>query len=327
MLVISCAALCIAVLAHSEGARAPVLSLERTIPMPNVEGRIDHLSLDVNNERLFVAALGNDTVEIIDLKKGERAATIEGLHEPQGVLYLPAMNRLYVANGKDGTLVILNATTLQPIRSIPLGDDADNVRLDPANGHIFVGYGSGALAETDFEGKRLGDTKLDAHPESFQLERNGSRIFVNLPGSRKVAVIDRKTRSVLTTWGTGLSLANYPMALDEANHRLFVGCRVPARLIVFDTGKGERVATLHTVGDTDDIFFDSKRKRIYIIGGDGSVAVVAQQSANEYKELGRIATGPGARTGLFSPDLDRLFVAERKHGSNTAAIQVFAPGP
>jgi hypothetical protein len=125
--------------------------------------------------------------------------------------------------------------------------------------------------ELDQGGTKLADIKLDAHPESFQLEKNGSRIFVNLPGSRKIAVVDRKTRSVLESWGTGGPLANYPMALGQQNHRLFVVTRFPARLIVLDTVEGKRVAALSAIGDCDDVCYDEQRHRIYAIGGEGGI--------------------------------------------------------
>jgi YVTN family beta-propeller protein len=199
-----------------------LFKLETTIPMSDVQGRIDHLSIDLKGQRLFVAALGNNSLEVIDLKENRRVHTINGLAEPQGIAYIPSANRLFVANGKDGSVRAFDAISWKMLKSTAYGDDADNLRHDSNGGHLWVGYGEGALGEFDQEGTKLVDIKLDAHPESFQLEKNGSRIFVNLPGSRKIAVVDRKTRLVVESWGTGGPLANYPMALDERDHRLFV---------------------------------------------------------------------------------------------------------
>jgi DNA-binding beta-propeller fold protein YncE len=183
---------------YSFGQSAPSepLELEAKIPMADVQGRIDHLSIDVKGQRLFVAALGNNSLEVVDLKENKLIHTINRLAEPQGIVYIPSSNRVFVANGKGGSVRAFDTATWKMLKSIPYGEDADNLRLDPGSGHIWVGYGGGALGEFDQEGTKLGEIKLDAHPESFHLEKNGSRIFVNLPGSRKIAVVDRKTRSV-----------------------------------------------------------------------------------------------------------------------------------
>ena len=301
------------------------LQLEKTIPLPDVQGRIDHLAIDLKAHRLFVAALGNNTLEVIDLEAGKRIHSVPGLAEPQGIAYIPATNRVFVANGGDGSVREFDASTWKLQHSTPFGDDADNLRYDTANGHIWVGYGSGALGEIDQHGAKLADIAVGSHPESFQLEKNGPRIFVNLPKSQKIAVVDRKTRAVIASWDTGGLQANYPMALDEADHRLFVVTRQPARLIVLDTSSGKRLGTLPVIGDCDDVFYDQRRHRIYAIGGEGGISVLQQSGPDRYHEIARISTVSGARTGFFSPDLDRLFIAIRKHGSQPAAIRIYAP--
>lgn len=311
---------CFAV-AYAE-SNAPLL-LEKTIPMPDVQGRIDHMFFDQESGRLFVAALGNDTVEVIDTRQGRRLHSISGLHEPQGILYLRDPNRLYVANGDDGTLRIFDGSSYEPITSVKLGDDADNIRWDAEAKRIYVGYGSGALAAVDEKGVKVGEIALDAHPESFRLEAHDPKIFVNLPGSRKVAVVDRKTKSVVAHWGTGGAFANYPMAFDESNHRLFIVCRMPARLVVLDTDSGNLVGKWSVVGDCDDVFYDAETKRIYASGGDGQISVFQQQDANQYRPIASIATRKGARTSLFSPESRSLYVAARRQGSEGAAIYVF----
>jgi len=304
-----------------------LLKLETTIPMANVQGRIDHLSIDLEGQRLFVAALGNNSLEVIDLKANKQVNSVHGLAEPQGIAYIPSSNRVFVANGNGGSVRAFDAVSWRMLKSIPYGDDADNLRHEPSGGNIWVGYGGGALGEFDQKGTKLADIKLDAHPESFQLEKNGSRIFVNLPGSRKIAVVDRKTRTVVESWGTGGPLANYPMALDERDHRLFVVTRLPARLIVLDTDQGKRVATLSTIGDCDDVFYDERRRRIYAIGGEGGISVFQQRDADHYDELGRIKTVSGTRTGFFSAEFDKLYVAVRKHDSQFAEIRIYTPMP
>jgi DNA-binding beta-propeller fold protein YncE len=307
------------------GQATEPLRFERAIEMPEVQGRIDHMSLDIKGGRLFVSALGNGTVEILSIKTGKRLRTIGPLPEPQGVLYVPETNRLYVANGEDGSVRVFDAASYEILKTLDYGDDADNLRYDSQDKRIFVGYGSGALGEIDDKGNKVADIKLDAHPESFQLEKNSSRSYVNLPNSHKVAVLDREKHSVVGTWKTDTAFANFPMALDESEHRLFVVTRQPARLLVFDTTTGKIIQELHAVGDCDDVFYDSRRKRIYASGGDGAISVFAEADPDHYSELGRVITRKGARTSFFSPELDRLFLAVRRQGSQPAAIQVFAP--
>jgi DNA-binding beta-propeller fold protein YncE len=307
------------------GQANPPLRLEKTIELPEVQGRIDHLSVDVKRQRLFASALGNNTVEVIDIKAGKRLKTISGLQEPQGVLYVAATDRLYVANAKDGSVRIFDGSSYAPLKTLEYGDDADNLRYDAGRKRVYVGYGSGALGEIDDEGNKAGEIKLDAHPESFQLEKDSPRIYVNLPKSRKVAVLDREKRSIIATWPIGIALANYPMALDQADHRLFVVTRFPARLLIFDTTTGKTIQRLPAVGDCDDVFYDSNRKRIYASGGDGGISVFEQQDPDHYRESARINTVKGARTSFFSPELDQLFLAVRRQGTQAAAIQIFAP--
>ena len=303
---------------------SPPLKLEKTISLPGVEGRIDHLSVDVANQRLLVAALGNNTVEVLDIKNAKRLHTISGLHEPQGVLYVPGDNKLFVANAKDGSCQIYDASSFKLLQTIDYGEDADNIRFAAGSRQVYIGYGSGAVGILGIGGNRLGDIKLDAHPESFQLEKNGSRIFVNLPDSRKIAVVDRKTKRVVGEWKTGNARANFPMALDESNHRLFTVCRQPAVLVIINTDSGAIIGKMPTVGDSDDVFYDAARKRIYATGGEGAIAIAQQRDADHYREIARVQTVKGARTSLFAPELGRLFLAVRKQGAEDAAIRVYA---
>lgn len=307
----------------SHGQSDVPLRLERAVPLPDVKGRIDHLAFDTDNERLFVAALGNNTVEVIDIKSGRVVREVAGLAEPQGVLYQSKTKRLWIANGSDGKIQIFNALTFEMLRSIELGEDADNIRQDAATQRILVGYGSGAIAVLDFEGNKVGDIKVGAHPESFQLEKNGPRMFVNLPDSRNVTVIDRTKSAVVASWTTDDAQANFPMALDEVNGRLFIVCRQPAVLLVLDTKAGAIVAKLPVVGDSDDVFYDQKRQQVYASGGDGSITVFKQQDADHYSKITQLKTVKGARTCLFVPELSRLFLAVRQEGDNTAAINIY----
>jgi len=229
-----------------------------------------------------------------------------------------------VANGAGGNLTMIDRADFHVIRTVPLGDDADNVRYDPADKRLFVGYGSGVLAALNAsDGRRLGEVKLAAHPESFQLERQGSRIFVNVPNAHHIAVIERTAMKLAATWPVVDASANFPMALDEANHRLFVGCRQPARVLIYDTASGKRVGAIDTVGDTDDLFYDGTRKRLYVSGGEGYIDVFSQTSPNQLTRMTRLSTAAGARTSLFVPDENRLYLAVPHRGSQKAEIRVY----
>ncbi|HWY39943.1 MAG TPA: YncE family protein [Chthoniobacterales bacterium] len=298
--------------------------MKQIIPLPGVEGRIDHFALDAANDRLFVCALGNNSVEVVDLRKGERIHSISGLGSPQGVAYVSGLDRLFVANDKDGTCKIFDSKSFQQRDELNLNDDADNVRYDDAAKGIYVGYGSGGIAIINAsDGKQIGSIKLSAHPEAFELEKSGKRIFVNVPNARQVAVIDREKAQVVATWKTDIAFANFPMALDETNHRLFVGCRLPSKLVVLNTDSGEVVAKLDIAGDTDELFYDAKRHRIYAVCGAGKVDIIEQAEPNQYKRSAQIDTAVGARTGLFVPERDTLFVAVPHRGSQNPEIRAY----
>jgi DNA-binding beta-propeller fold protein YncE len=295
--------------------------------MPGVEGRIDHLAIDPTARRLFVCALGNGTVEVVDLEKGQRIQSVPGFKEPQGIVFMPKTKTVVVASGGDGRLSFLEGAPLKVMKALSLGDDADNVRYDPERERIYVGYGSGALAIVDaLKRERVGEVALQAHPESFQRESSG-RIFVNEARRGRVAVVDVDKKAIMSRWELGGASANYPMALDEAHHRLFVGTRQPPRLVVLDTETGKTVASLETAADADDVFFDAARHRVYLIGGGGSVVVYGQTDPDRYAERARIRTAEGARTGFFSPDQGRLYVAVPHRVNPIAEIRVFAAEP
>ncbi len=316
----------IAVAAHAADSAA--LKLVKTIPLPEVKGRIDHVSIDVGNQRLFVAALGNNTVEVFDLKAGKRLRSITGCNKPQGVLFLPKGNLLCVANGGDGRLRIYDCASFQPLVTIGSLDDADNLRYDARADRVYVGYGNGDLGVVNpATGVLTGSIKLLGHPESFQLEKDGGRIFVNVPDARHVAVIDRKTRTLLEAWLLPNAQSNFPMALDETNQRLIVGCRNPARLVVLDTASGKLVGDLAISGDADDLFYDAQRKRLYASCGEGTIDVIEQRDADHYNMLEKIPTAPGARTSFFSAELNRFYLAVPQRGERGAEIRVYEVAP
>jgi hypothetical protein len=308
------------------GGQSAALKLIQTLPLPGVTGRFDHFALDPKGRRLFVAALGNNTLEVLDLAAGQRLQSIPGLRKPTGVLYLANSDQIAVANGDDGTFKLFDGHSYDLVKSLGSLDDADNVRFDPQAKTIYVGYGSGAIAAIEAAtGKQIGNIKLPAHPESFQLETQGPRIFVNIPDAKQVAVIDRQKQSVAATWPMREFQANFPMALDEANRRLFIGCRKPARLVVFNTVTAEIAADLAISDDTDDLFYDAARKRLYLSCGEGFIDVVAQHDADHYERIERVPTASGARTCFYSPALDRLWLAVPQRGTQPAWIRTYQP--
>ena len=258
------------------------------------------------------------------LKKGQRIYTITGLGAPQGIAYIPELDRIFVANDKGGVCKIYDGKSFQKISELNFKDDADNVRYDDATKKIYVGFGSGGIAIVNAaDGKQIGSIKLSAHPEAFELEKNGKRIFVNVPNSRHVAMIDREKGVVVATWKTDLAFGNFPMALDEANHRLFVGCRLPSKLVVLNTESSNIVAKIDISGDPDEVFYDSKRHCIYAICGAGKIDIIEQTDPDTYRISTKVDTAAGARTGLFVSKHDALFVAVPHRGSQKAEVRAY----
>ncbi len=318
------AALCIAGAGARSADQAPIL--EGKIGLGRVVGRIDHLGVDLTRKRLLVAELGANSLAVVDLVQGKAIKRIVGLREPQGVAYAPKADLVYVANAQDGSVDIFRAEDLTPVGKVDLGGDADNIRADGPD-RMIIGYGAGALAVLDAaSGKKLADIPLSGHPESFQLDPSGERIYVNLPRADRVAVVDRASGKEITSWRLPGAGANFPMALDAAGSRLFVGYRSPPTIAVFDTRAGKLLSRAPSCGDADDVFYDERRKRVYVSCGEGFLAVF-DASAATLTETARVRTQPGARTALFVPELDRLFVAARADGSDPATIWVFRLPP
>ena len=294
------------------------------IAVPDVGGRIDHLAFDPVSQRIFVAALGNNTVEVVDLKNNKSIHSIKNLSEPQGIAFIPGKNILFVANGGNGACAIFNAATYQKITAVQLPGDADNVRYDNVNKKIYVGYGEGGIAVIDAATfKLLADIKLQGHPEAFQLDIAPKKIYVNVPDKQQVEIIDLDKQIVIDRWKLTTAKSNFPMALDAANHRLFIGCRHPAKLLVLDAETGKQITAIDTDSDVDDIFYNPKNGSIYLSCGGGYVDIFKQETANTYTLVEKIPSRSGARTSLFIPQSDRLIVASPKSFSSGAALLVY----
>jgi DNA-binding beta-propeller fold protein YncE len=325
VLLASLATIFLAENAVGEGAEVPPLQLEAKIPLGDVRGRIDHMAVDLARHRLFVAALGSDSLAVVDLEARRLDRTIGDLGEPQGVGYDPVTDTLYVANARDGSVSLFKASDLSPNGRIELGSDADNIRVDSKAGRIFIGYGDGVLAIVDAAtNNKIADAPLNAHPESFQLE--GSRVFINVPKASAIDVVDRTSGEKIASWPTAGRSANFAMMLDRSRQHVVVAFRQPAELGVFSAADGSLVASVPTCGDVDDLFLDSKRDRVYVSCGEGFLDVLAADG-NSYRQVARIATAPGARTSLFVTELDRFLLAIPAKGEAAAAIWSFRPSP
>lgn len=299
------------------------LVLERTIPLVGVVGRIDHLAYDAKRGRIFIAELGNGSVEGVDLATGRSIGRIGGLKEPQGLAFLRDRDELVVASGGDGSVRSYRGADLVASSAMQMGDDADNLRVDPASGRLVVGYGAGALAVIDPAARSvIAATPLPAHPEGFQLD--GDRAFVNLPEAGRVGVVDLAAGKLVASWPNAGRRWNFPLAFEATSGQVAVVYRLPSRLVIFDAASGAIAQALPTCGDSDDVFFDTRRGRLYVVCGDGHIDLFARKDGS-LQRIATIATVPGARTALFVPAVDRLYLAVRAAGGQPAAIRVYRP--
>ena len=293
------------------------------IAMPGVKGRIDHFGVDTKRHRLFVAALGNDTLEVLDTGARKRERSLDGFGEPQGIVHVAETNRVFIANGSSNRVDILDAESLVLLGHVNGLEDADNLRYDALARKVYVGYGSGALKVLDATtGASAGDIPLPGHPESFQLEKKGARIFVNVPTAGRISVVDRAKQAVVASWSVPAA-ANFPMALDEAGRRLFVGTRAPALLLVYDIDSGRLVTKLPIGGDSDDLFYSPMRKRVYVVCGEGRIDVLRQDDPDHYSSEGSVTTAPRSRTGLLVPEDDTLYVAAPASAASPARVLAY----
>jgi hypothetical protein len=301
-----------------------LLTLQKSISLPGVKGRIDHIDINLKDQIAYVAALGNNTLDIVDLKKGVVIHSIKGLDEPQGVAYIPKHNEIFIANGGTGECDFYNAVDFKKTAFVKFDDDADDVRYDAASDRIFVGYGSGGIGIIDAATHKLiSDIKLPAHPESFQLDTKEGKIWINLPGAGMIGVADIKVAKLEDRWKRLLPRSNFPMAYDESGHRLLIGYRFPATLKVIDSHTGKEIFSSSMVGDADDLYWDEKTKQIFVSGGGGSINIFKQTGSRSYQLEADIKTPPGARTSLLVPELNLFILATRENGNDPAKLQLY----
>jgi YVTN family beta-propeller protein len=283
------------------------LKLEKTIALEGVAGRYDHMALDAKGDRLFVANLSNDSLDVIDLKTGKLVKQIVGQKKIQGTAYAPDLDRVFVGNGADGECRAFDGKTFKLLDSVKL-PDADNVRYHAAKGLVYVGHAESSLSVLDAKTLTVKATvKLPGPPEAFQIDSAKSRLFVNTLKPGQVAVVNLDKNEVTAKYALTKAEANYPLALDVDGKRVFVGCRKPPKVVVLDTDSGKELSDADIPADIDDLFFDAKRKRLYASCGTGTLAVL-KEGEKGFKTIEKIPTRKLARTCLFDAPSGRLFV-------------------
>jgi DNA-binding beta-propeller fold protein YncE len=300
----------------------------------DVKGRFDHLIVDLRGHRLFTTPQSSKAVMIFDLRTHKLIHTISGIEIPHGLLFRGDLNRLYVTDGSPGELKIYSGVDYHLIKSVRLLADTDPIVYDPATKYLYVENG-GRDAKMSYStiniidttsGDKVDEMKVDSPGlDGMVIERFSSKLYVSDVAQTKIQVIDRKTRTVIASWPITLGKVDVTLALDEPNHRLFVGCR-SGQIVVFDTENGKELTALHINENIDDLVFDRVSKRLYAAtgGGAGSIDVFEQTDPDHYKSLGQIPTGPGARTERYVPELKRLFVAVPQHENTNAQILVYS---
>jgi len=301
------------------------LELVEQVPMPRVAGRIDHITADIKRHRLFVSALGNDTVEVVDYSIGKWIYSITGLNQPKGILYVGDFGELFVVNKGDGTLKIYD-DSYNVLKAIDIGTHVDYLHYDPKSKKVLVAFSQGTIRNVGgiaiidpATNQREGTIATDGPPEDFAIEASGSRIFANIYDTSLVESIDRKTGQ-LTKWQLNNALKPVPMALNEADHRLFVISRIPPVMLVLDTETGKEIARMPVGGISADLFFDPSKKRIYIVNGAGFISVFQQKDLDHFDLIDTVHTTVGARSGYFHEAFHRLFIAAPAKGDGPALV-------
>ena len=320
--------------AAEANSRSAPLRLIATISLPRVHGRIDHLSVDVPGRRLFISALGNHTIEVVDIRGDKWRQSVSGVTQPQGEYYVPDLQKLFTADGLGGEVKVSRGSDLQLLTTVKLALGPDAEAYDPVTQLLYVGYGGGAAGMKDGEvgiinavtDGHVGDIRTPAHPGTILVGQPGRTLFITVPKTHQISQIDARTERIAATW---LSKAGIPvsLALDRKEHRLFVGMRNPAAIEVFNSRTHRFVASLPSVGLMDGLFYDALHQRIYASGGQGYVAVYRQLSGNRYIEIAKVPTGPNARTSLWVRQIDRYYVAVPAGGGRGARVLVFQPVP
>ena len=304
------------------------LELVQTVQLEGAEGRLDHMAIDTKGGRLFVASLSNNSLDVIDLKAGKVVKQIPGQKKIQGVAYAPGLDRVFVGNGVDGECRVFDGKTYQLLHTLKM-PDADNVRFDPTSGLVYVGHAEHALTAFDARTYEVRATvKLPGQPEAFQLDPGRKRLYVNTVKPSAVAAVDLSKHEVVATYTPAKLESFYPMALDREGDRVFVGCRRPAVVLALDAGTLKELWTAEIPADTDDLFFDAKRKRLYAACGEGFLAILESKDGGRFEVVEKLPTARLARTCFFDPESGRLFLGvPRQPGKTGPEVRVYQARP
>jgi DNA-binding beta-propeller fold protein YncE len=310
-------------------AAEPGLEPVQTIVLKGKAGGLDHLALDAKRARLCLANTANNTLDVIDLKEGKLLKQVRDQGGIHGVAYAPDLDRVYVGLGKDGFCNVFNGEDYKLLKTIKFTDDADNVRYHAPTHLVYVAHAEKQLGVVDARGL---DTKaeidLPGDAEAFQIESARPRLYVNIPSANAVALVDTDKNEVTKTYPLKMAKNNVALALDEANHRLFVACQKEPMVVILDSESGAEVGGVPIAGDVDDLFYDARRKRLYASCGEGAIAVVRQVDADHYEPAGKIDTVKGAKTSLLDPETGRYYLAvPRQPGKDGPEIRIYQAKP
>ena len=314
------------------------LKLMVTTPLPGFSGDFDHFGVDLKGNRLFLTAEDHQTVEVFDLRNGERIKSITGFGQPHALVFLPEANNFIVTDGDDtGMVELVSGKDYGIVNTIKLRPGVDGAVFNPVNKYYYVESGGDAKgAPTHFLNiidtkafKLVGDIELPGnHSEAMAITRDGKKLYANLSTPKEVGVVDLDSSKLIARWPIPDAETPNSMALDEPNHRLFIATRTPPKFFVFNTDTGKVVTALPCAGINDDMWFDVARKRIYVTGSE-TTTVFAQRDADHYEHLAEVPTGFRAKTSLLVPSLNRLYIAVSGKGKQNAklALQIYELQP
>lgn len=318
----------ITIVSASQGENSPPLILAKTIPLPGIIGGFNHHAADGRHHRLYVCATTNKSVEVLDLDSGKIVQRLPG-EKPSAVEFAADLNILSVSRGK--TVELYDAKSFALLTTLTLPCSVDELHYDAGAKQLLAGCMNApneGVAPIDLIRQKVLSVIKTPHPQGFCLEDGGRRVFVCTPQADQVTVIDRaKPESPATTWKLTTALGNYPAAFDPATHRLFVGCRHPAKLVVLDTDTGKAVASVDTGKDTDDLSFDPDRKRIYVACGEGVISVIQQDDDDHYRSIATVTTALGGRNSIFIRETGEFCVTVPQRGTQSAGVLGYQAQP